>query len=197
MKLRLILVLPLVISFVACSSGGDFVPAKKWQDKLQYTGFSVKKPKNEGWYLIKRQRESGSGTFGYMSGNDQQAIIVAVNIASISTKPKSIEEMTSKFKKDAIYTRDPANKVISYEQAPVNKQGQMCIQHKLKFEKKDGQAVAAKFASGFTCVHPSLENAVIDVMFTVDGNASNELTKEGDDFLNGISIEVAPGKAAS
>jgi hypothetical protein len=49
----------------------------------------------------------------------------------------------------------------------------------------------------YTCIHPTLYNAVIDVMFTVDGNANYELQKEGDDFLNGITIEVASGKAAS
>ena len=105
--------------------------------------------------------------------------------------------MIAKFKKDRVFAKDPNVKIISYDQAPFEKQNQMCVQHKLKFEQKEGQAVSVKMASGYTCLHPTLQNAVLDVMYTTAADAKADVVKEGEDFVKGITIEVEPGKQAS
>ncbi len=77
------------------------------------------------------------------------------------------------------------------------KQGQWCLVYQMKFRSSDNPykpLVHEEF--GYVCLHPSFDRTVLNVLCWQRGMENEldpELTKEAEKFIDGITLESAPG----
>jgi hypothetical protein len=173
--------------------------------RLEYEGFSFDRPPNDNWYILRSEQEYTSVRVhrDLIPASPTHTFYAAVAIGGIERQPTSHAEF-AEFAKSKGRTAPYEISEISYHQESTTKQGQWCI----RVESVDavrGAPVAPQqeltmVIRGFRCLHPAFPNATLDFFYSERGlpeELDPGLYEEGEAFLRGVRIDIAPNTPAA
>ena len=173
--------------------------------RLAYQGFSFDRPPNPRWYM-RQSEESHTNVLlrrDLADPTKTHSFYAEVGLRSIEKQPETHAEF-------AELARVPPEKAdyevehVAYEQQLTTRQNQWCI----RFDSSDlvrGAPSAPKAeltmkVGGYRCLHPAWPKVTLDFYYSERGlptELSPELADEGETFLNGVRIDIAPDTPAS
>ena len=173
--------------------------------RLQYDGFSFDRPPNRKWYFLQSERSYTDTTLRrhIYSLSTTHTFYAQISLGGIEEVPSSHEEFAelarSKGQKAPYEIR-----TVSYEQRLTTRQNQWCI----RFESSHivigaPQAPDSELTMnlrGFRCLHPAWPRVTLDFFYSQRGLAEEidpKLSEEGETFLRGVRIDLAPGTPAA
>jgi hypothetical protein len=133
-----------------------------------------------------------------------QSFFFSVELSGLERTPRSDEDFAELVRAMSVTVTDPSrHEVLLYEATPTSRQGQFCVRYQLRtLDKKSpvfpGQTLRMNF-EGIACRHPLWPNAVLDMSYSERGLAEQinpSLRSEGEQLLQGVTIEIEPGKPA-
>lgn len=173
--------------------------------RLEYQGFSFDRPPNRNWYM--RQSEEFHTEVmlrrDFLIPSDTHTFFAKVGLGGIDKQPETHEEF-------AELARVPPQKApyeirnLSYHQELTTRQDQWCI----RFDSSH-LVIGAPTApneelmmrlGGYRCLHPAWPKVILDFYWSERGlpkEMSSDLIEEGETFLSGVRIDVAPSTPAA
>jgi hypothetical protein len=168
--------------------------------RMEYQGFSFDRPANPRWYLLQSQETYTDVTLWCDSadGSKTHTFYARVALGGLERQPETHEEFAELARskgQQAPYEVKP----IAYDQKLTTRQNQWCI----RVEASDlvlGAPVApdrelTMVTRGYRCLHPAWPKTTLDFFYSERGLANEidpELSEEGEAFLDGVRIDVAP-----
>ena len=205
MPKRILLALPL-----ACLLG--CVPAT-WFNKidyfhmsprLEYQGFSFNRPPSIHWYLLQDEQSHTNATLRreIFSFSETHTFYATVALGGIEREPKSHEEFAELARSKG--QQAPYDvRTVSYEQTLATWQNQWCIrldsEYVLKGAPQAPDQELTMILHGYRCLHPAWPKTTLDFFYSERGlpdEIDPKLSEEGEAFLKGVRIDVAPGTPA-
>jgi hypothetical protein len=203
-RFRLLLIAAFLI-FGGCAQLLNRVPYSRMSPRLAYQGFSFARPPNGHWYLLRSEESYTAVTLRRDTDSKTHSFYARVALASIARQPESHEDFAA-----LLRTEEEPHRVtyevrkVSDEQTLTTIQHQWCI----RFDKVaivHGAPVAPDddlrmIIRGFRCLHPAFPKTTIDFFYSERGRPGEfdpALSEEGERFLQGVRIDVAPGTPAA
>lgn len=203
--MRLILTVPVVLAVLTACASLDRISYREMATRLEYQGFSFDRPPNNNWYILRSEEEYASVRVhrDLTPPRPTHTFYAAVAIGGVERQPTSQAEF-AELARSKGRTAPYEISEISYHQEPTTKQGQWCI----RVESVDavrGAPVAPRqtltmVIRGFRCLHPAFPKATLDFFYSERGlpeELDAKLYEEGEAFLRGVRIDVAPGTPAA
>ncbi len=173
--------------------------------RLSYQGFSFKRPPNRNWF-IRRSEENFTDVTLRRELSDPgtaHSFYASVSLGDISKDPESHEEFAELARLTAQEASHEARRV-SYTQSLATRQNQWCI--RLESVDVEGGVPGAAdedltvLVRGYRCLHPTWPKVTLDCFYSERGlsrELDQNLSDEGEAFLEGVQIDVAPGTPAA
>jgi hypothetical protein len=188
-----------LISF-SCA-GVDRIPAGFMDDRLQYRGFSVARPKNLEWYYNFHEQEHKKALFRKDLETSTHTFFAEVELGFLPNEIHSCENFARMFKEFYLVYDEKRFQMIEYKQEITEMQNQCCIAYTVFSVDRDAPNSGGKSLIirelGFVVIHPTFKKGVVHGWYSERGLESEldpTLIEEGDSFLKGIQIESEPGK---
>lgn len=192
--------------FVAgCAAMLDRVPRSEMAPRLSYQGFSFDRPASWDWYLLRSEESHTDVTLrrDFWRPSETHSFYARVGLGAITRQPATLEEFSEIAKvdrQDAPYE----TKLVSYDQRTTIRQNQWCVRFDASYLVAGAPGSAdhelTMIMSGFRCLHPTWPKVTLDFFFSergLPGEIDPSLSKEGEDFLKGVRIDVAPNTPAA
>jgi hypothetical protein len=173
--------------------------------RLEYQGFSFDRPPNDNWYILRSEEEYTSVRIhrALTPSSPTHSFYAAVAMGGVEHQPTSHAEFAQMARSKG-RTAPYEISEISYHQEPTTKQGQWCI----RVESVDAvrgapvapQQTLTMVIRGFRCLHPAFPKATLDFFYSERGlpeEIDPKLYEEGEAFLRGVRIDVAPNTPAA
>jgi hypothetical protein len=182
---------------------GERITQFEMAPRLEYQGFSFNRPPNSNWYMLRGEQTHTEVTLRREIDSPTHSFYAMIALARLERQPSSHEEFAelarSKGQQAPYPTRD-----LSREHKLVAIQNQWCI----RVESLSAQLGAPPAPSqelhlivrGFRCLHPTWPRTSLDFFYSERGlpeEIDPDLSEEGEAFLEGVRIDVAPGKPAA
>ena len=188
---------------LACASPGDRITYFEMAPRLEYQGFSFERPPAPEWYMVRGEETFTQVTLRRDTGSPTHTYYAKVGLSTLERQPDSHEDFLELAKskgQQAPYSI----REVSLEQKPVTIQNQWC----LRFESLSVVRGAPQASDrdlqmavrGYRCLHPGFPKMSLDFFYSERGLADEldpRLVEEGERFLGGVRIDVAPGTPAS
>jgi len=195
----------LVALCCGCASWFDRIDYFHMTPRLEYRGFSFDRPPGPLWYL----RQSEQSHVVAMLRRDlpksspTHSFFAEVALGTMAAQPASPEEF-AKLAAPPVQKAPYPIREVSRHSEPATVQGQWCI----RFETTSsvlGATVApdeelVMTLRGFRCLHPAFPKGLLTFYYSERGTRDEldpELSEEGETFLRGVRIDVAPGTPAT
>lgn len=168
--------------------------------RLEYQGFSFERPPNANWYLLQSEGSHTDVTLRReLQGTSQtHTFYASVSLGGIERRPRDHDdfaELARSRGQQAPYEV----RTISYEQRLVTRQNQWCIRfdssHIARGSPRAPQGELTMILRGYRCLHPAWPTTTLDFFYSERGlphELDPMLLEEGETFLNGVRIDVAP-----
>jgi hypothetical protein len=193
--------LALSCTLVACANR---LPASHLQSRVQYQGFSASRPPNDSWFMNRDEQTPTTLLFRREVIGAAHSFFFSVQLVALERTPTSDDDFAELVQAMSVAVTDPSrHEVVSYEATPTSRQGQSCVRYQLRsLDKKSpvapGQVLRMNF-EGLACRHPLWPNVVLDMSYSERGLAEKidpSLRSEGEQLLQGVTIEVGPNTPA-
>jgi hypothetical protein len=204
-RARILALVALTAGCAGCASWLEKVSYFDMAPRLEYQGFSFDRPPNANWYLLRSEESHTDVTLrrDFAIPSRTHTFYARVALGSLPERPISHEA----FAKLAEPGPDKAPYDVREDSRRVelvSLQGQWCIRYELT-DTVHGAPVAPDrdlvlIVRGFRCLHPAFPRAALGFFYSERGlpeEIDPELSEEGEAFLRGVRIDVAPGKAAA
>ncbi len=204
MAVRLCLTTILLI-LCGCASLLDRVSHFQMAPRLTYQGFSFDRPNNPTWFFLRSEESYTDVTLrrDVRGRSETHAFYASVSLGGIEREPKTHEEFAELARSTGQQAPYEIG-VISYEQQLATRQNQWCV----RFESSHtvGGAPPAPDREltmtlrGYRCLHPTWPKITLDFFYSERGlpqEIDPKLWGEGEEFLNGVRIDVAPNTPAT
>jgi hypothetical protein len=181
------------------------LPASALAPRLQYQGFSSARPPNDNWYVNRNEQDHTTLLFRREVSGNTHSFFFAVQLNKLEREPRSNEDFAELVRGHMVAVTDPQrHEVLSYHSEPEPRQGQFCVRYSLQtLDRKSpvlpGRELSMNF-EGLACRHPLWPNAILDAYYSERGVAhelDSTLHSEGEQLLQGLTIEVQPGLPAA
>ncbi|MFQ5472998.1 MAG: hypothetical protein ACE5FA_08965 [Dehalococcoidia bacterium] len=172
--------------------------------RLEYQGFSFERPPNRKWYFRQSEQSHTDVTLRreIFSLSTTHTFYAQVSLGGIEEVPSSHEEFAelarSKGQEAPYETR-----TISYKQQLTTRQNQWCIRFDSSYKVIGHPDVPDRellmILGGYRCLHPTWRKVTLDFFYSERGlreEIDPKLSEEGEVFLQGVRIDVAPGTPA-
>jgi hypothetical protein len=195
----------LVAALSGCATWFDRIDYFHMRPRMEYQGFSFDRPPGPRWFLRQSEQSHTSAMLWRDPSKPSKThtFYAQVSLFQLPAQPASHEEF-------AKLAEPPAQKApyqdheTSRHSELATVQGQWCI----RFETTDsvlGAPVAPDqelvlILRGFRCLHPTFPKAALTFFYSERGTPEEidpELSEEGETFLRGVRIDVAPGVPAA
>jgi len=202
MRRTLVLIFITVLSGCA-STVGERITRFEMAPRLDYQGFSFKRPPNSKWYMLRSEQSHTDVTLRREIESPTHSFYAIVALSQLPRQPSSHKEFAelakSKGQNAPYVTHD-----VSLENKMVMIQSQWCI----RVESVSVQLGAPPapdqelqlVVRGFRCLHPAWPKTSLDFFYSergLPGEIDPELSEEGEVFLEGVSIDISPETPAS
>jgi hypothetical protein len=197
--------LALAVSGCAPATWFDRIGYFNMAPRLDYQGFSFDRPPNAFWYVLQSEQSYTDATLRreLSPASDTHTFYASVSLGGIDRIPGSHEEFAelarSKGQQAPYEVR-----TVSHEQRLVTKQNQWCIRrdssHLAIGAPQTPTRELTMIVRGYRCLHPTWPKTTLDFFYSERGLASEidaTLSKEGEAFLDGVRIDIAPNTPAS
>jgi hypothetical protein len=198
-------ILLLGVLLTSCASLFDRVSYLDMKPRLQYQGFSFARPPNPYWYFLRSEEEYTSVTLrrDLSPATPTHSFYAIVSLGGLERDPQSHDDFAELARSKGQHALYEVTTVY-YEQSLITKQGQWCIRFDSRHNVR-GAPVApdqelVMNMAGFRCRHPYWPRTTLDFFYSERGLPNEldpKLAEEGEEFLKGVSIDVAPGTPAS
>ena len=189
----------LFVGAISNSLAADRVTASEMRGRMQYRGFSVKRPP-AGWYL--NQREQTYTQFILRKDFRQPGhtifLMVTLNAWTVGRTTKFADAVRQLFSKSS-----ERGKVLSYRQSETRLQGQQAVSDEriaqdLALSRATGRTVIMR-DHGIVVLHSAFPNAVLGILFS-ERAPKEELDDAtfslADAMMGLVTMEVQPGVPA-
>ena len=192
----------LLAAAVACANK---LPASALTPRLQYQGFSAARPPNNNWFVNRSEQDHTTLLFRREVSGEAHSFFFSVQVSALERAPTSDDDFAELVRRHMVAVTDPRrHEVLSYEANPVSRQGQFCLRYSLRTIDRNspvlpGLELHMNF-EGIACRHPLWPNAVLDAYYSERGPSDEldpSLRHEGEQLLQGVTIEVQPGVPAA
>lgn len=197
----------LAVFAIGCAPGTMFdrVGSFEMLPRLEYQGFSFDRPANPRWYLL-RSEESHTNVIlrrDLESPSPTHTFYASVGLGGIERQPATHQEFAelarSKGQQAAYEVR-----TVEYVQELTSRQNQWCIRVEASYVVVGAPSAPTQELSlilrGYRCLHPAWPKTTLDFFYSERGFAHEidpALSEEGEGFLRGVRIDVAPSTPAS
>ncbi|HKC49441.1 MAG TPA: hypothetical protein VKF60_01520 [Myxococcota bacterium] len=190
-----------------CASWFDRIDYFDMPPRLEYQGFSFDRPPGPLWYMRPSEQ---SRTFAMLwrdrdpsKPSATHSFFAQISLDRLAAQPASAEEF-AKLAEVPVQKALYQVREVSRQSEAATQQGQWCI----RFETTTLQ-VGAPVAPdqelvltlrGLRCLHPAFPKGVLTFYYSERGTREEidpELSEEGETFLHGVRIDVAPGTPAT
>ena len=200
-------------TLLALSLAGCVVPATMFDrigyfnmtPRLEYQGFSFDRPPNPHWYVLQSEQTHTRAVLRRdLDGSSETHTFYAqVTMGGIERQPQTHEEFAELARSKGQQAPYEVQ-TVAYEQSLTTRQNQWCIRVDSSHV-SHGAPVApdrelAMTIRGYRCLHPTWPKTTLDFYYSERGlpeEMDPELSKEGETFLEGVRIDVAPHRPAS
>jgi hypothetical protein len=197
----------LAVSITGCAEWLDRVDQRDMAARLEYQGFSFDRPPSEHWFM-RHSEEAYTHVHLWRDLSDAHpskthTFYAHLNLAKIPRVPTSAEDFAELVRADK-QTADYEVKLVSYTQEATQRQNQWCIRFDSAYSvvgapvSPDRPLVMTMH--GYRCLHPTWPKTVLDFVYSERGlpdELDPKLDAEGEEFLKGVRIDVAPNTPAS
>lgn len=197
--LYLSLFIMIIIAVVSCSSH-YIIPVSKMQPKLQYTGFSVARPPDTGWVARLDEQKDMEAMFRKELPSKTHTAFVSIKLRKLERLATSLEDFVNIDKESYTFQDTIRFKMVNFTQAPGERQGQWCINYTERVQDRkpaiDPSTPLVARAYGFKCIYPTNKQLILVAEISERGKEEeldSLIIKEGQEILNGIILESAPG----
>lgn len=188
---------------LACASF-DRISYDRMAPRLAYQGFSFDKPPNEHWYILESEQSYTSVPVRRELDppSPTHSFYAAVALGGIEREPRSHADFAALARSKG-RTGPYEITEVSYHQETTTRQGQWCIRSE-SVDRVRGAPVApdrtlTMVIRGFRCLHPTWPKTTLDFFYSERGlpeELDPALYEEGEAFLRGVRIDVAPDTPA-
>jgi hypothetical protein len=187
---------------VACAPFGR-IGYTEMSPRLDYQGFSFERPPNAHWFLLQREESYTSVTLRRELASSTHSFYANVSLGGIERQPATHEEFAELARSKGQRAPYPVQ-TERYEQELTTRQNQWCIRLEstnvvLGAPPAPDQELTM-IVRGYRCLHPAWPKVTLDFFYSERGLATEidpELAEEGETFLEGVRIDVAPSTPAS
>ncbi len=201
--MRRVAVIGALASVLSCAHLGDRISYYEMAPRLAYQGFSFEKPPDSHWYIMRSEEHYTDVTLRRETASATHTFYASVALAALDVQPKSHKEF-AKLVHSKGQTAPYAVTEFSHSETPTLLQNQWCVRFDtLAAVRGAPQAPDSELhmtVRGFRCLHPAFPKASIDFFYSERGLPSEldpGLTQEGEQFLRGVRIDVAPDTPAA
>lgn|GEM_PF-1650143 len=188
----------------SCASWFDEIGYFDMAPRLAYQGFSFDRPPNPFWYLRQSEETHTSVTLRrhLPVPSATHTFYARVALASLPSEPTShaeFAEMAAPGAQEAPYEVRETSRRTEL----ATRQGQWCIRYETEHRVRGAPAAPDRelvlLVRGERCLHPGFPRAVLDLHYSERGlpeELDSRLHEEGEAFLRGVRMDVAPGGPA-
>jgi len=203
--IRRISLVALVVACSGCVSWFDRIDYFHMAPRLEYQGFSFDRPPGPLWFMRRSEMSYTNVTLrrDFTKRSATHSFYAQIYLDALAAQPASAEEFT-KLAEVPVQKAPYQVREVSRHIEPATHQGQWCI----RFETTDsvlGAPVAPDqelvlTLRGFRCLHPAFPKTMLVFYYSERGTHDEidpELSEEGETFLRGVRIDVAPDMPAT
>jgi hypothetical protein len=202
-----IAILLVLFSAIACVpyTWFDEVRYDNMAPRLEYQGFSFERPPNRQWYFRQSEQTHTSVTLrrDFWVPSDTHTFYAVVEIGEIDRQPASHEEFAELARSEK-QNADYEIRTEFYEQRLTTRQNQWCIRFESSYKIPAHPEVPDRelrmILRGYRCLHPAWPERTLNFFYSERGlpdELDPKLSAEGETFLEGVRIDVAPGTPAA
>ena len=205
-KLKIRPILCCALLFVAgCAALFDKVRQPDMAPRLSYQGFSFDRPSSWDWYLLRSDESHTNVTLrrDFWSRSQTHTFYASVSLGHLEKQPASHEEL-AELARSTGQKAPYETRTVSYEQQLTTRQNQWCIRIDSSYlvvgapvSPKDDLTLIVR---GYRCLHPAWPQTTLDFYYSERGLPAEidpDLSVEGEEFLDGVRIDVAPNTPAA
>jgi hypothetical protein len=172
--------------------------------RLAYQGFSFDRPPNRNWYLRQSEQSHTDVTLrrDFWSPSETHTFYARVSLGGIERQPTTQEEFAelARFGQKAPYEV----RTLSYEQHLTTWQNHWCIRFDSVYSVRGAPQAPDRDLTltlrGYRCLHPAWPKTTLDFAYSERGlpdEIDPKLSEEGEIFLKGVRIDIAPDTPAA
>jgi hypothetical protein len=188
-----------------CAAFLDKVPQPSMAPRLAYQGFSFNRPSSWDWYLLRSEEHYTDVTLrrDFWVPSKTHTFCARVSLGGIERQPETHEdfaELARSTKQNAPYEI----RTVSYEQQLTTRQNQWCIRFESTYVVLGAppapNSELTMILRGYRCLHPAWPKTTLDFFYSERGLPNEidaKLSSEGEEFLNGVRIDIAPNTPAA
>jgi hypothetical protein len=197
----------LAIVFVGCVPYHwfDKVGYYNMAPRLEYQGFSFKRPPNRHWYMLQSEQSHTEATLRreVFSFSETHTFYATVALGGIERQPESHEEF-AELARSKGQQAPYETTTVSYEQTLTTRQNQWCIrvdgEYSVVGAPQAPERELTMIVRGYRCLHPAWPKTTLDFFFSERGlpdQLNANLLQEGEAFIESIRIDVASNTPAT
>ncbi len=173
--------------------------------RLEYQGFSFDRPPSILWYLLQDEQSHTDATLRreIFPPSDTHTFYAMVAIGGIERQPETHEEFAELARSKGQQAPYQIT-TVSYEQTLATRQNQWCIRVEGVYSVMGAPLAPEReltmITRGYRCLHPAEPKATLDFFYSERGlpdELDSDLAQEGETFLKGVRIDVAPNTPAT
>lgn len=193
-----------ILLLSGCASLFNKVTYFDMAPRLSYQGFSFNRPSNVNWYLLKSEQNYTDVTLGrdFWSASRTHTFFASVSLGRIDRQPATHDEFAELVRSKGQQAPYEV-RTVSYEQSLTTKQNQWCVRfesvHAVFGAPRAPDRELTLIVRGYRCLHPAFPQTTLDFFYSERGlpdEIDPELSREGEDFLDGVRIDIAPNTPA-
>ena len=205
MKFHLkILIFSSILLVIGASPKQTIIPASRMEPRLQFNGFSIARPPDNGWLAILEEQTPTKALFRKYLKNESNThtFFVMVELRKLHNTPKTLDDFVNFEKETHVFEDTERFKLLDFAPRSGMRQGQWCVYWKESSMDLYPDVVPSVPLSlrvhGFTCLHPSHEQIVVYAQCSERGledELDSLLFAEGMAILESVQLESAAGKS--
>lgn len=198
----------LLMTFLAgCLSAvmPDRISYFEMSQRLEYQGFSFERPPNPGWYIMKKEETLTDVLLrrDLSTSSPTHSFYASVSLGGIERQPTTPEEF-AELARSKGQNAPYEIRTVDYEQILTTRQNQWCIRvessHVVVGAPVAPDRELTLIVRGYRCLHPTWPKTTLDFFYSERGlpdEIKPNLWEEGEAFLDGVRIDIAPRTPAA
>jgi hypothetical protein len=188
---------------IGCAGFGQRISYFDMAPRLSYQGFSFDRPPAPEWFILRSEESYTDVTLRRETGSPTHTFYASVSLGGLERQPQSHEDFFGLAR-----SRGQQAPYSIHELSRVEKlltiQNQWCLRRDTVAVVRGAPQAPDRdlhmTVRGYRCLHPAFPKTTLDFFYSERGlpeELDPKLAEEGEAFLRGVRIDVAPDTPAS